>query len=109
MLRPSESASWRWRRQFIRLILRRAHAHRLSNSTTWRGARLEGWGGPWFETPRTRQRTGYAPRFAAPHHEAGRGRNALTGIRANFRAPYIPPRSSEAAAARPPRFRRPIV
>ena len=35
------------------------------------GARLEGWGGPWFETPRTRLHNVYRTMSAAPHHEAG--------------------------------------
>jgi hypothetical protein len=37
-----------------------------------RGARLEEWGGPWFETPRTRLQNVERPKSAAPHHEAGR-------------------------------------
>jgi hypothetical protein len=35
------------------------------------GARLEGWGGSWFETPRTRLHNLDRPRATAPHHEAG--------------------------------------
>jgi hypothetical protein len=47
------------------------------------GARLEGWGGPWFETPRTRLRNLDGPEIVAPHHEAERNHVCikLIGIR----------------------------
>jgi hypothetical protein len=61
---------------------------RFRETQSSRSARLEGWGGPWFETPRTRLRNLGGPKIAAPHHEAGRNRECikLTGNR--FRVSY---------------------
>jgi len=47
---------------------------RIRETQSSRGARLEGWGGLWFETPRTRLRKLDRSKIAAPHHEAGRRR-----------------------------------
>ena len=49
------------------------------------GARLEGWGGLWFETPYTRLRILDRSKSAAPHHEAGRD-HVCIGNRALGRA-----------------------
>src|SRR5438552_2946939 len=61
------------RRPAFRLILRRAPSTcafgKLKHCV---GARFEGCGGPWFETPRTRLRNLDSAKIVAPHHEAGR-------------------------------------
>jgi hypothetical protein len=44
---------------------------RVQETQSRRGARLEGWAAPWFETPRTRLRNYGRHNIAAPHHEAG--------------------------------------
>ena len=46
---------------------------RFRRTQALRGACLEGWGGPWFETPRMTLRNFDRSKIAAPHHEAGRG------------------------------------
>ena len=63
---------------------------RFRETQTLRSARLEGWGGPWFETPRTRLRNPGRPKIAAPHHEAERDRVCLkvTGIRLIALTPF---------------------
>jgi len=55
---------------------------RFQGMQTLRGACLEGWAAPWFETPRTRLRNRGTPKIAAPHHEAERDSACikLTGI-----------------------------
>jgi hypothetical protein len=67
---------------------------RVRETQSSRGARLEGWAAPWFETPRTRLRNRGGPEIAAPHHEAERDRVCikLTGIR--IARPSAPPRLS---------------
>ena len=56
---------------------------RVRETQSSRGARLEGWAAPWFETPRTMLWIQGQPEIAAPHHEAERGRECikLIGIR----------------------------
>jgi hypothetical protein len=45
---------------------------------TWRGARLEGWGGPHGSRRRARDCENLAnPKLPAPHHEAGRDRGCI--------------------------------
>ena len=42
---------------------------RFPKTQASRSARLEGWGGPWFETPRKRLRNPGRLKITAPHHE----------------------------------------
>ena len=59
---------------------------RLRETQSSRGARLEGWTAPWFETPRTSLWNRGRPRIAAPHHEAERDRVCIKLIGNRFSA-----------------------
>jgi hypothetical protein len=74
MLDLREVRHWR----FIRLILRRAPALRISenSNTAWAPVSKDG-EVSWFETPRTRLSNEGRCKIAAPHHEAERDRKRI--------------------------------
>ena len=61
---------------------------RFPETQSSRSARLEGWGGPWFETPRTRLRNLGRPRLRLLTMRAGISRVCVKLIGNRSSAPF---------------------